>query len=232
MGCRTGGGGGPPWIKGAQGQRHRSLLHAASPGPIIQHTACENLSQNKLPGRKKRSCVSCQDGKPWGSAVPRLGQLPALALARGQLQKPPGPVPLLPGQSVLGAGMRPPSQHAASRPCPRHSAEHKVGMGAPAHKAPVDHPPDAPLNQPARRPGPGPSPPEGPTQLGQGTMPTPAMVSCPPLPTTLPSLEAFLASSDQAHAAWPCDTQASPGDSGLQKPLEVAQNGCPCSPGP
>lgn len=63
-------------------------------------------------------------------------------------------------------------------------------------------------------------------------MPTSAVVSCPPLPTALPSLEAFLASSDQAHAAWPCDTQASPGDPGLQKPLEVAQNGGPCSPGP
>lgn len=59
---------------------------------------------------------------------------------------------------------------------------------------------------------PSPSPSKGPTLLGQGAMPTPALVSCPPLPMTLPPLEDFLASPDrdhlsfQAHPTWPCYT--------------------------
>lgn len=167
-----------------------------------------------------------------GFSSSKAGATPCPASGSGTTPETPRASPPPPGPVCARRGHAPPIPARCLQTLPQTLRRAQGGNGGPSSQSPMDHPPDAPLNQPARRPGPGPSPPEGPTQLGQGTMPTPAMVSCPPLPTTLPSLEAFLASSDQAHAAWPCDTQASPGDSGLQKPLEVAQNGCPCSPGP
>lgn len=74
-----------------------------SPSATRRHAACVNLPRNKLPGRKKSNCVSCQDGKPWFQQ-PEAGAAPCCSCRQrpGDSSQDSAPHPASPPQ---GAGL-------------------------------------------------------------------------------------------------------------------------------